>query len=77
MLWGGTTGSAWPSPVRWARVKRQADAFGLISRFAPLLEPTGGSDTANISTSAVLTDDGKHYIVNGTKKVRSWERQGL
>lgn len=33
-----------------------------------ITEPTGGSDTANITTSAVLSDDGKHYIVNGTKK---------
>jgi alkylation response protein AidB-like acyl-CoA dehydrogenase len=33
-----------------------------------ITEPTSGSDTANISTSAVLSDDGKHYIVNGTKK---------
>lgn len=31
-------------------------------------EPSGGSDVANITTTAVKSDDGKHYIVNGEKK---------
>lgn len=33
-----------------------------------LTEPQGGSDLANIRTTAVPTPDGKHYIINGTKK---------
>lgn len=31
-------------------------------------EPTGGSDVANIKTTAVKSADGKFYIVNGVKK---------
>ncbi|GAA5836683.1 hypothetical protein JCM3766R1_006990 [Sporobolomyces carnicolor] len=33
-----------------------------------ITEPEAGSDVKNLSTSAVLSDDGKHFIVNGTKK---------
>lgn len=33
-----------------------------------LTEPTGGSDLANIKTTATLTPDGKHYKINGNKK---------
>ena len=33
-----------------------------------LTEPQGGSDLAQLSTTAVLSDDGSHYVVNGTKK---------
>ena len=33
-----------------------------------ITEPDAGSDVANIQTTAVKTDDGKHYIVNGAKK---------
>ncbi|GAA5869287.1 hypothetical protein JCM16303_000416 [Sporobolomyces ruberrimus] len=39
-----------------------------------ITEPTAGSDVKNLSTSAVLSDDGKHYIVNGTKK---WITNGI
>ncbi|KDQ20230.1 hypothetical protein BOTBODRAFT_391386 [Botryobasidium botryosum FD-172 SS1] len=31
-------------------------------------EPDAGSDVKNIGTTAVLSPDGKHYIVNGTKQ---------
>ncbi|KAJ3336026.1 hypothetical protein HDU91_001936 [Kappamyces sp. JEL0680] len=31
-------------------------------------EPFAGSDVANIKTTATLSADGKHYIVNGVKK---------
>lgn len=31
-------------------------------------EPQAGSNVANLSASAVKSPDGKHYIVNGTKK---------
>jgi acyl-CoA dehydrogenase len=33
-----------------------------------ITEPGAGSDVANIATTAVKSSDGKHYIVNGTKK---------
>lgn len=33
-----------------------------------ITEPSAGSDVANIQTTAVKSEDGKHYIVNGTKK---------
>jgi len=33
-----------------------------------LTEPQGGSDLANIQTSAIKTEDGKHYKINGNKK---------
>jgi alkylation response protein AidB-like acyl-CoA dehydrogenase len=33
-----------------------------------LTEPEGGSDLANLTTTAVKTPDGKHYVVNGAKK---------
>ncbi|MDW7739851.1 MAG: acyl-CoA dehydrogenase family protein [Bacillota bacterium] len=33
-----------------------------------LTEPEAGSDALNIKTKAVLSDDGKHYILNGAKQ---------
>lgn len=33
-----------------------------------ITEPQAGSDVANITTTAVKSADGKHYIINGTKK---------
>jgi len=33
-----------------------------------LTEPTSGSDALGAKTSAVLSDDGKYYILNGTKQ---------
>ncbi|OAP62027.1 hypothetical protein AYL99_04230 [Fonsecaea erecta] len=33
-----------------------------------ITEPTGGSDVGNIQTTAVKTEDGKFYVVNGYKK---------
>lgn len=33
-----------------------------------ITEPDAGSDVANIATTAVKSEDGKYYIVNGTKK---------
>jgi len=33
-----------------------------------LTEPQGGSDLANIRTTATKTADGKHYIISGSKK---------
>ncbi|KAL1621329.1 hypothetical protein SLS56_009269 [Neofusicoccum ribis] len=39
-----------------------------------ITEPEAGSDVANITTTAVKTPDGKHYIINGTKK---WITNGI
>jgi acyl-CoA dehydrogenase len=39
-----------------------------------ITEPGAGSDVSNISTTATRTKDGKHFIVNGTKK---WITNGL
>ena len=33
-----------------------------------ITEPDAGSDVAGITTTARKSDDGRHYIVNGTKK---------
>jgi len=33
-----------------------------------ITEPEAGSDVANIVTTATKSADGKHYIVNGSKK---------
>ena len=41
-------------------------AKGAISAFA-LTEPQIGSDPANMQTTAVLSPDGTHYIINGEK----------
>ncbi|MCC7441892.1 MAG: acyl-CoA dehydrogenase family protein [Bdellovibrionales bacterium] len=41
-------------------------AAGAISAFA-LTEPEVGSDPARLATTAMPTDDGKHWIINGTK----------
>ncbi|KAL8934408.1 MAG: hypothetical protein Q9211_005237 [Gyalolechia sp. 1 TL-2023] len=39
-----------------------------------ITEPDAGSDVANLTCEAKLTDDGKHYIVNGEKK---WITNGV
>ena len=36
-----------------------------------ITEPYAGSDVANIQCEAKLSEDGKHYIVNGEKKCRT------
>ena len=33
-----------------------------------LTEPGSGSDALSVKTTAVLTEDGKHYVLNGTKQ---------
>ncbi|WP_024793641.1 acyl-CoA dehydrogenase family protein [Tomitella biformata] len=40
---------------------------GEIMTAIAMTEPGTGSDLANIATTARLTDDGQHYIVNGAK----------
>ena len=42
-------------------------ATGEYIRAYALTEPTAGSDPNNGKTKAVLTEDGKHYILNGDK----------
>ncbi|KAK2781499.1 hypothetical protein FQN52_001609 [Onygenales sp. PD_12] len=39
-----------------------------------ITEPDAGSDVANITTTATKSADGKHYIINGTKK---WITNGI
>ncbi|KAI9676965.1 MAG: hypothetical protein M1817_006804 [Caeruleum heppii] len=39
-----------------------------------ITEPEAGSDVANICTTAKKTPDGRHYIINGTKK---WITNGI
>lgn len=39
-----------------------------------ITEPDAGSDVANLGCEAVLSEDGKHYIVNGEKK---WITNGI
>ncbi|OJJ79960.1 acyl-CoA dehydrogenase family protein [Aspergillus glaucus CBS 516.65] len=39
-----------------------------------ITEPEAGSDVANLTTTAKKTPDGKHYIVNGSKK---WITNGI
>ncbi|GAA5867582.1 hypothetical protein JCM3774_001518 [Rhodotorula dairenensis] len=39
-----------------------------------ITEPEAGSDVKNLSTEAKLSEDGKHYIVSGTKK---WITNGI
>jgi acyl-CoA dehydrogenase len=39
-----------------------------------ITEPSAGSDVANIATTATKSADGKHYIINGTKK---WITNGI
>lgn len=58
----------------------------LVDRIAPgilsgdkriclaITEPDAGSDVANLTCEAKLTEDGKHYIVNGEKK---WITNGI
>jgi alkylation response protein AidB-like acyl-CoA dehydrogenase len=41
---------------------------GKITAALAISEPHAGSDVQNIQTTAKLTDDGKHFIVNGEKK---------
>lgn len=61
-----------PQPVRLYGTEEQKQKFlplfgqGKISAFA-LTEPDVGSDPAQMSSEAKLSDDGTHYILNGSK----------
>ena len=48
---------------RWLAAFASGDLMTAIA----MTEPGTGSDLANIATTAKLTEDGKHYVVNGAK----------
>src|SRR6476646_7181348 len=61
-----------PQPLKLFGTEAQKKKFfprlakGAISAFA-LTESDAGSDPANMRTSATVSEDGSHYILNGTK----------
>ncbi len=61
-----------PQPLKLFGTKEQKEKYlprlakGAISAFA-LTEPDVGSDPAKMTTKAVLSEDGEHYILNGEK----------
>lgn len=61
-----------PQPLKLFGTEEQKRKFfprfrqGAISAFA-LTEPEVGSDPAQMSCTAVLSEDGKFYVINGTK----------
>jgi alkylation response protein AidB-like acyl-CoA dehydrogenase len=61
-----------PQPLKMFGTEEQKKKFfprfrqGAISAFA-LTEPDVGSDPAQMSCTATLSDDGKYYIINGDK----------
>src|SRR5215468_5719814 len=61
-----------PQPLKLFGTEEQKHRFfprlakGAISAFA-LTEVDAGSDPANMRTTATPTEDGKHFILNGTK----------
>jgi len=67
-----------PQPVKMFGTDAQKRKFlsrisdGAISAFA-LTEPDVGSDPARMSTTATLSDDGRHYVINGVKQ---WATNG-
>jgi alkylation response protein AidB-like acyl-CoA dehydrogenase len=71
-LAGGSAIGAPPITVFGTEEQRNAWLPGIFSGETSFClgatEPTGGSDLANLRTTAKLTPDGKFYIVNGHKK---------
>lgn len=61
-----------PEPLKLFGTKEQKEKYfprfaaGAVSAFA-LTEPDVGSDPAKMAATAELTEDGKHYIINGEK----------
>src|SRR5579875_3806222 len=68
-----------PQPVKLFGTEQQKQAFlprcarGEVSAFL-LTEPDVGSDPARLRTSAVPTEDGKHYVLDG---VKLWTTNGV
>src|SRR3989344_5795436 len=62
-----------PQPLKLFGTEEQREKYlplfakGAISAFA-LTEQSVGSDPANMQATAVLSDDGTHYIINGEKQ---------
>ncbi|MGD2104310.1 MAG: acyl-CoA dehydrogenase family protein [Anaerolineae bacterium] len=54
---------------QYLRAVASGDAVGAYA----LTEPQSGSDAGNIRVTAELSDDGSHYVINGTK---SWISSG-
>ena len=60
-------------PIVWFGTKEQKEKYlpkvatGEIICAYGLTEPSSGSDAISSKTSAVLSEDGKHYILNGEK----------
>jgi len=81
LLWGlmGGLGIGLPPVLKFApeELKQRIAPDCLAGRkfiCLAITEPYAGSDVASIKTEAKLTDDGKHYIVNGEKK---WITNGV
>ena len=68
-----------PQPLKMFGTLAQKEKYlpmfrsGKISAFA-LTEPEVGSDPAKMETTAILSEDGKNYLINGTKL---WCTNGL
>lgn len=68
-----------PQPLKMFGTEAQKDKYlpqfreGKISAFA-LTEPEVGSDPAKMETTATLTEDGKHFLING---IKLWCTNGL
>lgn len=60
-------------PILWFGTKKQKEKYlnklvsGKIIGAYGLTEPSAGSDALSAKTKAVLSEDGKHYILNGEK----------
>ncbi|ODV91331.1 hypothetical protein CANCADRAFT_122631 [Tortispora caseinolytica NRRL Y-17796] len=81
LMWNltGGYGIGLPPLIRWGKKE-------VVDRVAPevvsgkkriclcITEPDAGSDVANLTTTAVLSDDKKYFIVNGEKK---WITNGI
>ncbi|ORZ16220.1 acyl-CoA dehydrogenase/oxidase [Absidia repens] len=69
---GGMTISV-PTVINFGKPELKAKILPLVlsgkkRMCLAITEPTTGSDVANIKTTAKLSSDGSHYIVNGVKK---------
>ena len=68
-----------PQPLKLFGTKEQKEKYfpmfakGAVSAFA-LTESEAGSDPRNMTTTATLTEDGKHFLLNGEKL---WCTNGL
>lgn len=62
-----------PPIARWGSAALKEKVMGPVLLGDKIIclaitEPEGGSDVANLVTTAKLNDEGTHYIVNGNKK---------